>query len=287
MPLDIRSHLTQLATDRTPLWIDGWQYGQRLLNRGEAAPWHDAGAFVSFFGRLQGLLRSDVLVIEVAAFYRKWLQDNPGLLAAMGEKRRLGYALRTLLADQHARAPLHEIVKAVCDTNPGLPLVLALPSPRQWMGEAYCRAKGLDSVEVSWDDAESGAMYVADFLRVFADCDVSGLLLRDAPGAGPADASDVARYQPVINVARHYRWQVVLDGCADGCAADPGSGVSLCLGSPDSDSPIAKFPAADWDRAGSAKLAGKLCAYVEIPPEAVPEQVLESLGRLRDEPGRA
>jgi hypothetical protein len=282
MPLDIKTHLAQVAASQTPLWVDGWQYGQQLLNKGGAAPWADVGAFVSFYSKLQGLVQSDVLVVEVGEFYQNWLLDNPALLAAMGEKRRLGYAMRTLLADQGARNQLHEIVKAVCDTNAGTPVLLAMPSPKRWIGEAHCKARALDTVEVSWDDAESAAMYVADFVRSFADCDLSGVLLRDTVGGGPADSSDVARYQPVINVAQHYHWQVSLDGCADGFVAGADSGVALCLGAPGDNKQVAKLSAVDWEKAGSQSLAQDQSWYVEVPPDAVPEQVLEVLAKLRE-----
>lgn len=281
MSLDLKTHLAEVAVSKIPLWVDGWHYGRELLNKGNAAPWGDVGAFVSFFTKLQSLVESDVLVVEVGDFYQNWHQDNPALIAAMAEKGRLGYAMRTLLADQGARDQLHEVVKAVCDTNAGTPVLLAMPSPKRWMGEAHCQARGLDSVEVSWEDAESASMYVANFLRCFAGCDLSGVLLRDTAGEGPSSSSDIARYQPVLNVAEHYHWSVSLDGCS---AAVPDSGVSLCFGQPGGDKPVAKLTRADWGKGDSQSIAENQCWYVEIPSDAVPEQVLEVLGKLKEKP---
>ena len=98
MAVDLKDHLAAVSTNRTPLWIDAWSYGETLLNRGERAPWNDVGQMAAFVGKLQDLVASDVLMVEVQSFYDYWLQHNPALLEAMAEKRRLGYPLRTLLA---------------------------------------------------------------------------------------------------------------------------------------------------------------------------------------------
>ncbi len=281
MPVEIKHHLQKIAEERSPLWIDAWAYGQQLLNRGNHPPWDDVGAFVSFYGRLQGLVKSDILALEIGNFYACWLRQNPALLATMGEKRRLGYALRSMLADPAARAQLHEVIKAVCDSNPDVPVLLALPSPKQWMASAHCHARQLDKAEVSWDDAESASMYVADFLRCFADCELSGVLLRDAEDAGPAGDGDVARYQPVINVANHYHWQLILDGCADDFLPAPDSGVSFTLGKPGSEAWGLKLPAKCWESAEVPETNGLGLRYLTVPQDAVPEQVLEIIGKAR------
>ena len=57
--------------------------------------------------------------------------------------------------------------------------------------------------------AETAAMYSADFLRTFSDSGVDGLLLDEGPV--PADElTDPEAYRPVVNVAEHYEWPVLI-----------------------------------------------------------------------------
>ena len=282
MAVDLKDHLAAVSTNRTPLWIDAWSYGETLLNRGERAPWNDVGQMAAFVGKLQDLVASDVLMVEVQSFYDYWLQHNPALLEAMAEKRRLGYPLRTLLADQAARTRFHEHVEALCNSSRELPVLLAMPSPRQWMAWAYCQCRGVESVDVSWDDAESAAMYVADYLRTFADCALSGVLLRDSAGCSPRDLSEVARYQPVVNVARHYQWHVVLDAGDDGDATFPGGEGVIFLGSDIAGlSGVRVTGIGEQQDVFQTPQSGSYC-YARIPATAVPETVLEHLENLRN-----
>ena len=281
MAVDLKDHLAAVSPRQTPLWIDAWNYGETLLNKGEEAPWDDVGQMVSLVGKLQNLVASDVLVIEAQSFFDYRTRRHPELLAAMAEKRRLGYALRTLLADQPCRDQLHECVGALCDTHNGLPVMLAMSSPRQWMGRAHCQARVLGSVEVSWEDAESASMYMADFLRSFADCELSGVVLRESPGDGPGNASELARYQPLINVSRHYQWSVVLDKGEGGRETDCHSDEVLFLGSHiGALSGVCVTELGGQGQCSDLDREGAYC-HVRIPADAKPEAVLDALDTLR------
>ena len=277
----LTEHLASLPDASIPLWIDGWDYGEKLLNKGNTAPWGDVGAFVSFHKQLQGLLGSDVLTVNVAAFYDFWLQQHPELLQEMASKRRLGFALRTLLANQSARQQLHEVVAAVCESNSGMPVLLEMSSPKSWIGDAHCKAQNKANTEVSWDDAESASMYVADFIRFFSDCALSGILLHDSEGEGPSSEADTLRYQPVINVAQHYNWQVVLNGCSYDFTASPEQGVSVCLGSQEDAQGQILPPSYFSDRQGTPFISTGQFIYVVVPSDAIPEFVLDCLAKLR------
>jgi hypothetical protein len=161
-----------------------------------------------------------------------------------------------------------------------------MSSPKRWIGAAHCQAQNKDTTEVSWDDAESASMYVADFIRYFSDCSLSGILLHDNEGEGPASESDTLRYQPVINVAEHYNWQVVLDGCSSGFTASSEQGVNLCLGSQGGAAQGQKLaPSYFDDRQGAPSLSEGQFLYVVVPPDAIPESVLESLEELKKTAG--
>lgn len=283
MPIRLNAHMQSIATTRTPLWVDAWAYGQRLLGNGQDAPWLDTSAFVAWHRQLQALVSSDVVLIEAGDFYRCWLQANPNLQAVMAQKRRLGYALRTLLADTSARNQLHEVITALCEGYQDRPVLLALPSPRQWIGWAYCQARQLDKIDVSWDDAESASMYVADFLRSFADSALSGLLIRDVAAAGPSCEAEVNRYLPVINVAGHYQWQLVLYGCSDDYIATPEQKITYCIHRQPG-VPGGLHLADDcWHGERLPVPGGQDFWYATVPEDANPEQALETLSTLREE----
>lgn len=281
MSIELKQYLAGLANAQVPLWIDAWQYGQQLLNKGRTAPWDDVGALVSYQRQLQGLVNSDVVSIQADDFYQHWLETHPALKASMGEKRRLGYALRTLLAAPDAKAQLLEIVNAMCDCYPNHPVVLVVPSPKRWMELAYCTAQGTDSVDISWEDAESASMYMADFLRTFSDTGLSGILLRDEQGEGPCNDAQLEAYRAVYNTAGHYRWAVILDGCSKGFVPAAGAGVSFTLGDTAGEQSGLRLGVERWDCLPPVNYSGHGFLYLEIPASAIPEQVLELLSRLR------
>jgi len=119
-------------------------------------------------------------------------------------------------------------------------------------------------------------MYVADYLRSFADCEIAGLLVRDREG--PATDDDVARYQPVLNVAQHYRWQVVLDGCSQGYQAGPAQGVSFCIAEGARADACPKISLEAWQDGAADEPA---FLYLTVPGDAVPESVLDWLEAAR------
>ena len=203
--------LHEINASRIPIWIDSKDYCLHLLNKGEPLPWRDSAELVAFLRQQQSLTQSDVIALPVYDFFQYWLRKNPGLQVQMGEKRRLGFALKTLLASPEARQHLYELVCAVTDSFTQTSVVLEIPCFKKWMGEMHCLAKQKESVDVTWDDAESAAMYVADFLRVFADANVSGFLIA---GGGIQEISSIQQsvLQPCLNVAEHYRWGCFLKG---------------------------------------------------------------------------
>src|SRR5262249_9164480 len=148
-----------------------------LLANGNA-PWLDTAAFVAWQRKSMGLLKPDVATLPLAPAIDAWLAANPALRAAMAAKSRIVFALKTLLADEPLRAHLVELARGL-GAAVNQPLALVMPSPRAWIASAYRQAHGSDA-EVSEDDVDSASVYIADFLRVFGDVRVDGLLLDDA-----------------------------------------------------------------------------------------------------------
>jgi len=281
MPIPLEQQLARISEQRVPCWLDAWPHGLRLLRKHRPPPWDKIGELVAFHRQLQALVKSDVVTIDVADFYHCWLQTHPALVGAMGEKRRLGYALRTLLADAAARAQLLDATSALRDSYPDQPLMLALPAPRRWAGLAHCRASGAATVDVSWDDAESASMYVADFLRAFSEQGLSGLLLADEAGRGPASDADLARYQPVLNIAGHYRWRVAVLGCGDGyLPGESQAAVEIIAPGCEGSGAGALLPDAFWSAGVAPDTPAPRFWYTTIPADALPETVLERLAAL-------
>jgi hypothetical protein len=264
------------------VWLKSFSYTKRLLVGESGDPWESASRYLAYFSQAQGLLRPDVAVLEVGELFDAWLRRNPAVQAELGGKRKLSYPLRKLLEQQKPRELLAEIIEAVTAQLRGqTPLVLSMPSPGSWLCQAS-RAAGREEVEPDGDSIEDSAMYVADLARSVSDAAVGGLLLEET-SPSPIDTE---LYRPLINVTKHYRWPLALRMGAGGLTDSPAlREIDVFIGT-------GGFPAAGtghgvdvtarvWGGEPVPELEAKQFHFVDIPRDAVPEHVLESLGRLR------
>lgn len=268
---------------RPLLWLDDFAYVERLLGGGKT-PLLEGAEYVAFRRKATGLLRGELTVVPVAKIAAAWLAKNPALKEAMAAKKRAVAPLRTLLADEGLRANLVDTVRALRVAIAGLPLVLSLPSPRQWVGQAYQAA--FDSeVEVGADEADSAAVYVAEFLRSFGEAGVDALLLEEAAGAEPVDASEIDWYQPVLNLAAHYRWDVGLRLPEAAKFAGDVRGVNFVIAPRPLNGAASgvAVPSGFWGGADAPAAPAGGFRFVQIEADAVPEKVLERLAVLRGE----
>lgn len=268
------------------LWLKSAAYTRRLLLGEAADPWQSASAYLAYFSQAQGLLKPDVAVLEVGELFASWLRRHPGLAAQMGSKRKLSFPLRCLLEQAPARALLAEIVAAVLASLGGqVPLVLAMPSPRQWLLQAG-RGAGRPEAEPDRDSIEDAAMYMADLARSVSALAVGGILFEEAQD-GPADAAaDLELYRPLINVARHYRWPLALRCGPGGIAAGPAAAEFDVLIGAAAPPDAVRAHGVDCSAAllqGSppAGLAPWQFYFIEIAADASPERVLDGLAALR------
>lgn len=271
-------------------WLKSSAYTRRLLLGASGDPWQSASQYLAYFSQAQGLLKPDVAVIEVGELFDAWLARHPEAGAALAARRKASFPLRALLEQAQPRALLAEVIAALLAHLRGqTPLVLAMPSPRAWLRLAS-RAAGREPAEFDDASVEDGAMYMADLLRSVSSLAVGGLLLDDSD-AGPG-AVDVELYRPMLNVAAHYRWPLALRMGPDGVRAGAAlAGVDVFLGT-------GLFPAAGkahgrdvsaalWAGQPVPALDAAQFYFVEIPPEARPEDVLDSLSGLRRTGGGA
>ena len=105
-----------------------------------------------------------------------------------------------------------------------------MPAPGRWLAAAAAQAHpGAAPPEAG--QAETAAMYSADFLRTFGDTGVDGLLLDEGP-VPAGELTDPEAYRPVLNVAEHYGWPVLIrTEAAAAWPHGPVPGVALWLGS--------------------------------------------------------
>jgi hypothetical protein len=266
-------------------WLKSFSYTKRLLVGESGDPWESASRYLAYFSQAQGLLKPDVAVLEVGELFDAWLKRNPAVRAELAGKRKLSFPLRKLLEQQQPRELLAEIIEAVLAQLRGqLPLVLSMPSPGSWLHEA-CRAAGREETELDSDSIEDAAMYLADLARSVSAAAVGGLLLEESR-SGEQPAIDPELYRPLLNVARHYRWPLVLR-LGEGTIVDSPAlaEIDLFIGAGDLP-PAGRAHGVDvsgmlWAGEPLAELTPTQFYFVEVPRDALPERVLDSLARLK------
>jgi len=264
-----------------PVWFDATAYGRARLLGGGDVPWPSPAELSSFFAKIGGMFHSDAILVDVADMFAQRVAADQQLRAAMAARSRPGYALRTLLGDEQARGTATEAVRVLAATSGPVPLVLSVPTPARWMVAAAQQA-GSDPGPPDASQAETAAIYSADFLRIFAGAGIDGLLLKE----GRVPASELIHpdaYQPVVNVAGYYEWPVLIQ--TDAAAAwphGPVPGVAVWLGSAGPDEPSGRWGMVAgpdfWD--GVTPPAEADLVLAPVPAEAEPVAVMKQVRAL-------
>jgi hypothetical protein len=263
------------------MWFDAAKYGQAKLLAGAAVPWSSPAELAAFVSKLQGMFRSDAILVDVADLLAQRVSGDERLRVAMAARTRPGYALRTLLADEQARATAAEAIRALASTKGAVPLLLTTPTPARWLAAAARQALS-DPGPPDPDRAEVAAMYAADFLRTFGGAAVDGLLLDERP-APMGDLIHPETFRSVLNVADNYGWPVVVrNGVAAAWPHGSVSGVAAWLGSAAPAAPSGRWGivagAEFWGGADPPAEAGIVLATV--PGGADPEAVMKRVRAL-------
>jgi hypothetical protein len=268
------------------LWLKSSGYARRLLLGAEGDPWGSPAAFLSFFAQAHGLLRPDVAVLDVVDLYRSWTTRHPDLVADMGRGKRAVVPLRKMLDEDGPRRVLNEVVEALLAHLRGrAPLVLACPGPRAWIDEAKALA-GLADVIPDDDAIDDAAMYLADLMRAVSTHPIAGVLVEEETNR-PIDAAALATYRPILNVADHYRWGVVVraslaEAVTAGDLAPFAAVISDRLPDGGAYRPFGlDVGSTAWTGGAIGAPAAGTFRFLEIPVDARPELVLETLERLR------
>jgi hypothetical protein len=151
------------------------------------------------------------------------------------------------------------------------PLVLAVPEPGAWAVAADAEANRKPPGAADDETADAAAVFAADMLRVFADTPVEGVLA--------ASGRTEAALAPILNVARHYRWDIGIRGDTPGGA---GPVVDFRIGACGPGIVGVPLPRSFWDGKPPPAVLGPGFWFAEVPADAVPESVLGRLAVLRE-----
>jgi hypothetical protein len=270
------------ASDHRLLWIDDTDYSSLLL-AGGAAPWLDTSAHIAWRRKAQSLLKSSVAALPVARVCAALLASDGALRAAMAAKSRVGFPLKTLLSSEVLRRQVSDLLLGLRGSFSALPLALVCPSPRAWVGAAYRSAFG-DAAEVAVgeEEVDGATVQCADFLRAFATTGIDTVLLEETPDSEPQSPAELEWYRSVLNVGKHYRWDMGIRFPAGRCSdtiADvgyfiaPRAGNVPCFGE--------AMPTDYWSGAAPDASSRPDFRFVQIPPGLQPELVLDRLTHLR------
>ncbi len=264
----------QLETGRPLRWLDWIDYGQKVILNDRDIPWGDPVALVHFLSQGQSLLKLDVTGLPLANYFDWWLSTHPDIKASMSGKKRVGFALKTFLANGTLRRDLTNLI-AIAAAASSTPLILTLPSPRQLLVWAHEIANQLSDIEADDLMSDSASVYLADFLREFAEHELAGILLLEADNAALSN-EQIDLYRPIANVCNGYQWAI-----GTRTLGSPGSSQFLDFMITDANVPcqIVANPLASSFWSGDTSAAGDF-VYGEIPADAVPENVLDALATL-------
>lgn len=271
---DVERFAALLEPGRSSLWIDALDYGRRLWP--EESGLIGAADRVAWLSRLQGLLHSDVVTLDLWAAAREHLDGRPSLRAAVAARPRPDQALRTLLADEGLRGQIKEWVMASSDTPQLQPLCLRLVSPIRALRDLATFANGAVLEAPDEDSIDSAAVYLADFLRVFGECGVEALVLKETDQT--LTPSQQALYRPILNVAAGYRWATGLMSGVDQ-PEDVARDYRFSI-SPQADR-AAAWRLMEGLVPQSAGRASPSRCYWKVPAEADPEAVMMALEQQR------
>lgn len=201
----LRTHLESAhAHGKTMVCLRGDEFLSSALLNGKPVPWTQATEYVAAYGQLMALLKPDVAVFDVMAFFKAWLEENTHARAEMRGKNRVRFALKKLLAMEDPRELIREIIDGLLATL-SQPVFLLLPPNAEFVNWANMHANNTAERQISDFDVDTVSVYLADFLRIFSGLDVAGAIIQ-LPEGESVGATTAELYSPIINVARHYRW---------------------------------------------------------------------------------
>lgn len=268
--------IQQRGSDSALRWLDWFDYGQKVILNDRDIPWGDTASLVNFLGQGQSLLKLGVASIPLGDYFNWWITQKPAALEEMHGKKRVGFALKKFLANTSLRKDLKDLISAAAASS-STPFVLSIPSPRQLLPWAHGTANQLSESAIDLEEVavDSATVYLADFLREFADTQLAGVLVYEADNA-ELESEQLALYQPIVNIGDAYQWAI---GVYAPSSVGTFSALDLMISENNEDCGIIARPLPDnfWSKGGKSDSD---FAYGKVPADAIPEKVLEVLAGL-------
>ena len=128
---------------------------------------------------------------------------------------------------------------------------------------------------------DTASMYVADFLRVFGKADLDAVLLEESGHSEPISSREVRWYQPVLNVAGHFRWDIGLRFPTAAAYSGGESGFDFFIAPRPIPGPPCGLSLNDDFWLNGELPRNSPFVFWNIPEDGHPEQVLDRLSLLR------
>ena len=200
--------------------LDFVDYANQLLNNGKEDLFLKPDIFISVYTQAERLLSPDLLNIHINPFYQVSIKNRNELVQSWKNKRTV-VALKNILALDEPKLVLSEIVKGLKSLS-NKPIVLTIDSPQKWLHKVHELVNGDKQADFSLDDFERASMYFAEFLRTFSTLGIAAIVLWEKDETTFSQADLQNSYQPISNVANHYKWPL-------GVQIDSGSVDVSCI----------------------------------------------------------
>lgn|GEM_PF-2843850 len=247
------------------VWLDFWDYAQRLFLKGAEAPWLAPGEFDGFYRQILGLLDPAIAPIDLDRVIEAYLRRNPHMKDKMVFRARSSYPLKTLMGDPGLRALVAGLCNVTADARKSRPLALVVSSPLRLLNRAHEFAHGAPLPQIGADDCERAAVYLTDFLGALGQPPGAFIMIVDPDGEAAA-ANYKWALNPLSNLASHMRWHLALATRAN--LTDPMSADIVFT---------PKGLDGVWADNGLASDPAAKAIYAAIPTDANPETVLAQL----------
>ncbi len=261
-----------------PVWLDMTNYAGNLLADG-VIPWFNAADLLAWQCKAHKLLQPDVIVLPLGALAAAWIERDPKIIDTMRAKLRATWPLKVLLNQDALRSHLECVLQDLRASFRNSPLAISVPSPRRWLEDTMALSD--ISANVGEFEIDTASMYVADFLRLFGKAGLDAVLLEESSHSEPISSREVRWYQPVINVAGHFRWDLGLRLPTTAAYSGGESGFDFLIAPKPIPGPPCGLSLNDDFWLNGTLPRNSPFVFWNIPEHGRPEQVLDRLSLLR------
>lgn len=204
MNLELHDNFFLASNTKGSILLDFIDYANFLFNNGNKDIYLKPATFISVFTQGEGLLKPDLLSIHVNPFYDVFLNEKKELVDSWKGKK-TSLAFKKALALEEPKVIISEIVTALKSLY-SKPLLITIDSPQKWFHQIQELITSEKAESLSLDDLERASMYIAEFLRSFSTLGVNAIVLREEKKSDFSNDEVLSSYQPILNVANHYKW---------------------------------------------------------------------------------